>query len=131
MSLDCDKTELNEPEENQGASTSVPNDVSQDCYKAESNEPEGNQGTSAPVRDVANEEMEITQKEETEQVQNLKENMVYEDGIQGQKRPLSTDSEANVETPQRRQRYKPVPILELARATSKSSSKNQPANSNT
>lgn len=128
MSLDCDKTELNEPEENQGASTSVPNDVSQDCYKAESNEPEGNQGTSAPVPDVADEEMEITQKEETEQVQNLKEN---EDGIQGQKRPLSTDSEANVETPQHRQRYKPVPILEVARATSKSSGKNQPANSNT
>ena len=105
--------------------------MSLDCDKAESNEPEGIQGTSAPVPDVANEEMEISQKDEMEQVQNLKENMVYEDGIQGQKRPLSTDSEADVETPQRQQRYKPVPNLEVARTTSKSSSKKQPANSNT
>lgn len=97
--------------------------------KTESNESE-NQGASGPVPDEVNEEMEINQRDETEHVQKGKEHMVYEDGIQGQKRPLSTNSEPDVETPQRRQRYKPVPNLEAARTGSKNSSKKQPTNSN-
>ena len=114
MLYDCDKADLNEAEENQGARASVPDDLSYHGDKTQSMESE-NQGTSGTVPDKVNKEMEISQKDETEQVQKGKEHMVYEDGIQGQKRPLSTDSEADGETPHCHQRHKPIPNLEGAR----------------
>ena len=119
MSYDCDKAYLNEPEENQGPEASVPNDMSYHGDKTESKESE-NQGTSGTFPDEVNEEMEISQKDETEQVYKGKEHMVYEDGIQGQKRLLSTAH--------RRQRHKPVPNLEGARTRSINSSQKQSAN---
>ena len=76
MSFDCDKAYLNEPEENQGAEASVPNDMSYHGDKTESKESE-NHGTSGTVPDEVNEEMEISQKDETEQVYKGKEHMVY------------------------------------------------------
>ena len=127
MSYECDKADLNEPEENQRAKASVPDDVSYHGGKTESKESE-NQGTSGTVPDEVNVEMEISQKDETEQVHKGKEHMVYEDGIQGQKRPLSTDSEPDGEKPLRRQRHKPVPNLEGARTRSSNSSQKQSAN---
>ena len=127
MSYDCDKEYSNEPEENQGAEASAPNDRSYHGDKTETKESE-NQGTSGTVPDEVNEEMEISQKDETEQVYKGKEHMVYEDGIQGQKRPLSTDSEPDGEKPHRRQRHKPVPNLEGARTRSINSSQRQSAN---
>ena len=129
MSYYCDQAELNELEENPGARAPVPNDMSYHGDKTESKESE-NQGTSGTVLDEVNEEIEIIQKDETELVLKGKEHMVYEDGIQGQKRPLATDSEPDEETRERRQRHKPVPNLEAARTRSTNSSKKQYANNN-
>ena len=119
--------DLNELEEKQGARPSVSNDMSYHGNNTESKESE-NQGTRGTVPDEVNEEMEISQKDETEQVQQRKEHMVYKDGIQGQKRPVSTDSEPDGQQPQRRQRHKPVPNLGGARTSSTNSSKKKSAN---
>ena len=81
-----------------------------------------------PNPDQVNEEMEIRPKDEMEQVYKGKEHIVYEDGIQGQKRPLSTDSELDGGKPHGRQRHKPVPNLEGARTRSINSSNKQSAN---
>ena len=92
MSYDCDEADLMEREENQGARASVPKNMPYHGDRTQSKESE-NQGTSGTVPDEVNEQMEISEKDETEQVQKGKEHMVDEHGIQSQKRQIQNQME--------------------------------------